>query len=141
MNDELPFNDKKRKPTEETIFAAIGRAGSAWRALFEQIHREHPDLDEAWRYYEDGKSWLLKVSRRSKTVFWLSVQRGAFRVAFYFPERLTGALLESDLSEECKAEIRGHTPTSKLRPVRVTFGPKRGVQDVMGLILLKKRLK
>jgi hypothetical protein len=135
------FTDPSCAPTEETITKAIGRAAPAWRALFDGIRAEHADLTEAWRYYADGKSWLLKVSRKSKTIFWLSVEQNGFRVAFYFPERLTGALLESALSEERKAAIRASAPSGKLRPIAVDFGPRSGVKDVMTLIGLKKSLR
>jgi hypothetical protein len=135
------FTDPDRRPTEPAIRAAVGRAAGAWQMLFEQLRAEHPDLGESWRYYADGKSWLLKVARRSTTVFWLSVHHGAFRVAFYFPERLVAALLASDLSEERKADLRGSAPHGKLRRVSVTLGPRRGVRDVMTLIALKKRLR
>ena len=135
------FTDEDRRPTERSIRAALGRAAGAWQLLFEQLRAEHPDLSEAWRYYTDGKSWLLKVTRKATTVFWLSVQHRAFRVTLYFPERLAPALLESDLSEERKAAIRGRASRGKLLGVTVTFGPRRGVRDVMTLIALKKRLR
>lgn len=135
------FADKNAPPTEEGILAALGRAGGAWRMLFERIRAEHPDITEAWNYYTDGKSWLLKATRKTKTVFWLAVEQGAFRVTFYFPERLAGALLQSELSDEIKDALRSRAPTGKLRAVTVTFGPQRGVRDVMALISLKKALK
>ncbi|BDG01442.1 DUF3788 family protein [Anaeromyxobacter oryzae] len=135
------FTEKSRPPTETAILSALGGSGGAWRELFDGIRAQHPDVSERWGYYTDGKSWLLKASRKSKTVFWLSVEQGAFRVAFYFPERLAGTLLASDLSERCKAEIRRGASSGRLRRVAVTFGPRRGLRDVMTLIALKKTLR
>jgi len=135
------FTDPGRTPDEKSILAAVGRAAPAWRALFDQVRAAHPDLAQAWRYYADGKSWLLKVTRKSTTVFWLSVEKGSFRVAFYFPGRLTTALLESDLSPERKAEIRSTAPDGKLRRVGIAFGSRRGVRDVMTLIAVKLSLR
>jgi hypothetical protein len=109
--------------------------------LFDQLHAGHPDLTEAWNYYADGKRWLLKVSRGAKTVCWVAVEPGAFRIACYFPERLAGALLDSDLSDALKTQIRSTAPSGKLRSVSVTFGPQRGVRDVLTLVGLKKTLK
>ncbi len=40
-----------------------------------------------WRYYNDGRAWLCKVSDGRKTIFWFSVWEGFFRVSFYFLER------------------------------------------------------
>ncbi len=134
------FTDPKRAPDEKSILAAIGRASPAWRALFDDMRAAHPDLAQTWRYYADAKSWLLKVTRKSTTVFWLSVQKGSFRVSFYFPERLKAALLHSELSPERKAEIRSTATDGKLRRIRLVFGGRRGVRDAMTLIALKKSL-
>ena len=135
------FTDPNDPPTEQSIAEALGRAAPAWRSVFDRIHAEEPDLVETWNYYADGKSWLLKVSRQKKTVFWVSLEKGAFHLGFYFPDRLTTALLASGLSDERKAEIRQSKPTGKLRPVSLVFGPRRGLGDVMTLISLKKTLK
>jgi hypothetical protein len=135
------FTNRSHEPTEDEILGALGRVAGTWTALFDRLRAEHPDLVPAWRFFNDGKSWLLNVSRGSKTAFWATVERGAFRVVFYFPERLCGALLASDLAEEVKARIRSGTATGKLRPVAVVFGPRRGVGEVMSLIALKKGIR
>ena len=140
MTDAV-FTDESRAPTEPSIHEALGRSAAAWRALFERLHAEHPDLEETWRYYTDGKSWLLKVTRKAKTVFWLSVQRGRFRVAFYFPERLAATLLESDLPDRVKALVRDRAPGGKLFGVRVELGPKSAVDDVLALVRMKATLR
>lgn len=44
-------------------------------------------LQPEWRYYNDGKAWLCKVTDGRKTIFWFSVWEGFFRVSFYFLER------------------------------------------------------
>ena len=44
-------------------------------------------LQTEWRYYNDGKAWLCKVGDGRKTVFWLSIWEGFFRVSFFFLER------------------------------------------------------
>jgi hypothetical protein len=136
-----PLSDKKQRPTQASIELALGRAAGAWRVLFERLRASHPDLEATWRYYDDGKRWLLKLTRKSKTICWVVVERGSFRVGFYFPERLTSTLLESELSAEQKKELRSGKPLGKLRPVGVTFGARRGVRDVLTLISLKERLK
>lgn len=141
MKPPPPLADPKRRPTEASVRLAVGRAAPAWRLLFEQLHARHPDLEATWRYYADGKRWLLKVTRKAKTTCWISVEQGSFRVAFYFPERLREALLASELSAERKAALRSSKPIGKLRQVGVTFGPQRGVRDVLTLISLKETLK
>jgi hypothetical protein len=134
------FSDKLRPPNERAVLAALGRAASAFEKLFEQLQAEHPDMSRTYRYYADAKGWLLKVTRRSQTVFWLNMGAGRFRVTFYFPERLTAVLRASELSEERKSQLR-KPATGKLRSVSITFGPQRGLRDVMTLVALKRTLK
>jgi hypothetical protein len=48
-------------------------------------------LQPEWRYYNDGRAWLCKVTDGRKTIFWFSVWEGFFRVSFYFlPRHLEG---------------------------------------------------
>jgi hypothetical protein len=135
------FSERDRRPTDRTIALALGRTAAAWQALFAKIRAEHPQLGHTWKYYADGKSWLLKLSDGATTVCWLVVEQGAFSVAFYFAERRKGDLLASDLSPERKAEIRSQPASGKLRRVSVRFGPKRNLKDVMTLIVLRKKLR
>ncbi len=48
-------------------------------------------LQPEWRYYNDGRAWLCKVTDGRKTIFWFSVWEGFFRASFYFlPRHLEG---------------------------------------------------
>jgi hypothetical protein len=110
---ELPvLTDKNQFPTEEVIHAHIGKSKALWLSLFEHIHTNHADLSEEWRYYNDGKRWLLKVSRKKKTIFWLSISKDAFRTTFYFTDRAKLAIAGSSLSAQFVAS-RLSTKTRK----------------------------
>ena len=138
---DAPFTDSKRRPTADDVLAALGRAAPAWRALFAQLSEKHPGLQANWGYFSDGKRWLMKLTRKSKTACWVNVERGRFHVSFYFAERLMDALLASELSAASKLALKSSKPIGKLRQVKVSFGPQRGVRDVLTLVSLKERLK
>ena len=70
------LTDPDIRPGEDVIASHIGKRNAPWDALFRFIHAEHPDFVATWRYYNDGKSWLLNVSRKKKTVFWLGRHQG-----------------------------------------------------------------
>ncbi|MFZ5441345.1 MAG: DUF3788 family protein [Myxococcota bacterium] len=138
---DSPLDDPKRRPTEALLQEVLGRAAGTWTALFDALAEAAPDLEQTWNYYRDGHAWLLKVTRQKKTVCWVSVQRGGFRVGFYFPARVTPALLESSLSAARKRALRTTPATGKLQGVSVPFGPRSGVRDVLTLVSLKQTLK
>jgi hypothetical protein len=45
-------------PTEKVLSGHLGKAGPAFRALFDFNHENFPEFVERWKYYNDGKSWL-----------------------------------------------------------------------------------
>jgi hypothetical protein len=135
------LTDKRQFPTEEIIFAHLGKSKVFWLSLFEYIHTNHPDLSEEWRYYNDGKSWLLKVKRKKKTVFWLSVVKDAFRTTFYFTDRANGAIADSSISDELKEQFASGKRFGAIRGLTVTYKNKKAVADAQKLIALKISLK
>lgn len=60
-------------PTDEVLKAIFDQGTFAlYRKLLDITVTEF-ELEHGWRYYNDGKSWLLKAVHGKKTIFWLSV--------------------------------------------------------------------
>jgi hypothetical protein len=135
------LTDPKLFPSDEVVFSHLGKTRSLWEAFFGSIHAEHPDFDTKWRYYNDGKSWLMNVSRKKKTVFWLTVIPGSFRITCYFTDKAAAAIQASPLSDELKAQFIGGKRYGKLGGITVTFKRKRDLKDAMALVALKASLK
>lgn len=132
------LSDRDVFPTAEVIFSHLGRRRAIWEALFAFIHAEHPDFVAEWRYYNDGKSWLLNVSRKKKTVFWLSLVGKTFRITGYFTDKARDAVRASALPDELKEQFLGQSPIGKLRAITITFRTKRDVEAAKVLVALKK---
>ena len=131
------LTDSKQFPCDEVVFSHLGARRALWEALFEFIHAEHPDFVGQWRYYKDGKSWLMKVSRKNKTVFWLSVLEQGFRITCYFTDKAAGAIKASTLAGDLKAQFIGGRRYGRLGGITITFTKKRDVEDAKTLIALK----
>ncbi len=135
------LTDKNQFPTEEVIFSHIGKSKALWLSLFEYIHRNHPDFTEQWNYYLDGKSWLLKVSRKAKTVFWLSVVEGCFRTTFYFADKAEHAIKRSSISEELKMQYKTGKRYNKIRGLTILCKSRRDVDYAKQLIEIKTSIR
>lgn len=135
--EPMILTDPKQFPGEDVIFAHLGGRRALWDALFDHLHAAHPDFVERWRYYNDGKSWLMNVSRKKQTVFWLSVIRGTFRITAYFTDKARDAILSSALSADLKEQFVSGKSYGKLRGITITFHTKRDVEDAKTLIALK----
>ncbi len=89
----------------------------------------------------DGKSWLLKVTRKGKTIFWLSIVDGSFRTTFYFGDKAGRAIARSAISDALKKQFKGGKHYGKIRGVTILYKKKRDVEDARELIELKLSMK
>lgn len=135
------LNDKNVYPSEDVIFSHIGKSAKLWISFFDHLHAEHPDFTEEWRYYNDGKSWLMKVQRKAKTVFWLSLAGGTFRTTFYFPARSEAAIAASSLSPELKGSFASRSRDLKNHGLTVLFRNKADIEQAKILCDLKLSIR
>lgn len=105
------------------------------------ITSEEYGLSIEWRFYNDGKTWLGKVTHKKKTIFWLSVWEGFFKVSFYFTEKHREAIAALDISEAIRQEFALAKPAGKLIPLLIDVDNSNQLQDIWTIVRLKKRLK
>lgn len=135
------LTDKNQFPTKEIIYSRIGKSKVLWQSVFEFIHTNHPDFIEQWRYYNDGKSWLLKVTKKAKTIFWLSVIKDSFRMTFYFTDKAEEAINKSSISEELKEKFKNGKRFNKIRGITIVFKNKKDIEYAKTLIAIKLSIK
>lgn len=141
MKETPVLTDKDIFPTEEIIFSHIGKASALWISVFEYIHSNHPEIEEQWRYYNDGKSWLMKVTKKTKTIFWLSLDKNSFRTTFYFPSRVEETILNSKLPDDLKKQFVDGKSYGKIKGLTILFSKKADVNSLKELIDLKLKIK
>lgn len=138
MEDPI-LNDPNQYPDEKVIFPIIGETKSLWVSFFDYIHTNHPDFKEEWRFYKDGKSWLLKITRKAKTIFWLSLIQDGFGITFYFSDKAENDILNSELSAELKKRFKNGKHYGKIRGLTIHFNDQSAIEDAK--ILISLRLK
>ena len=139
--DQKILSDKNQFPTEEIIFSHIGKSKTRWESLFNYIHANHPDISNQWRYYNDGKSWLMKVTKKDKTIFWLSIIPESFRITFYFGDKAESAIMQSKISEELKTQFKDGKKYGKIRGLTLIMNKKQNVEFATELISIKLKIK
>ncbi len=138
--DQLVLTDKNQFPTDEVIFYNIGKSKVIWEFFFKHIHINHPDFFEQWKYYKDGKSWLLKVTKKAKTIFWVSVFQNSFKIAFYFGDKAEPAILDSAISDKLKKQFKEGKRFGKIRELILLMNNKKNIEFAKELISIKLKL-
>ena len=84
---------------------------------------------------------MLKVTRKSKTIFWLSIIRDAFRITFYFGDKAEPAIMDSANSGKLKDEFLNGKSYGKVRGITLTIKNNRDIEYVKSLITIKLGIK
>ena len=139
--DKLCLNDKEEYPDDEVLSRYLGKVKETWDSFNVFLNESYPLFSGQWRYYNDGKSWLLKVTKKKKTIFWVSVLNGTFKIAFYFGDKAEPAIMASDISEELKAQFKNGKKYGKIRGITLQMNNKNDVENVLALIETKLKVK
>ena len=65
MNKPL-LNDKEIYPDNEVIKKYLFDTFDLWMKFIDILRNDYPEYNTEWRYYNDGKSWLFKVTHKKK---------------------------------------------------------------------------
>ncbi|MDF9827339.1 hypothetical protein M2447_001431 [Ereboglobus sp. PH5-10] len=133
------LNDPNLPPDAAILKKTLGRSHAAYEAL--AAGASGAGLEMSWRYYNDGKAWLCKVTHKKKTVFWLSVRDGLFKTGFHFTEKTRGGVAELDIDANIKSTFARAQAVGKLVSLGLDVRKKSQVRDVLTLAEYKKTLR
>ncbi|MFN8211579.1 MAG: DUF3788 family protein [Bacteroidales bacterium] len=135
--DEMLLRDPSVIPSAEIIEKALQGSYSAYTEMLGLLPGDKKGITPEWRYYNDGKAWLCKVVSGKKTIFWLSVWPGYFRVTFYFTEKTGAAIKELDIDASIKTEFQNNKHIGKLIPLTFRLSNKDQLSDLMKVVHYK----
>lgn len=148
--DKQLLRDPDIQPTNDVIAAALGQQYAVYRQFLGRV--ADSDVAPQWRYYNDGKAWLAKGSYKwkssrgtdkEKTIFWLSIWDGFFRVSFYIAEKTQSGLQGLAVGENTRKIIEDAKPMGKLKFVPLVFEVRSDdlLADLGALINYQKSIR
>jgi hypothetical protein len=139
--EPIVLTDQFVTPNEDLVFSIIGEKRILWQKIMQHLHEDQTDITEVWRFYNDGKCWLFRAIKKNKTLFWIGVTDGTFRVSFWFGDKAEPLIAQSNLPEKIKNDFETAKRYNKIRGVSVTMTNTQDVEDVIQLIGIKLKLK
>lgn len=139
--DRPCLNNPNEFPDAAVLARYLGGAKSAWDAFMAMLKDDYPQIAAEWRYYNDGKSWLCKVTRKTATVCWVAVRDKFFTAAFYLNAKAEPLVRESSLAEALKDGFLHPDKESKFRAIRVEVRKKSDLHAIKELIEIKLKAK
>lgn len=138
--ETIVLTDPAVEPTDEIVFSFIGENKTLWEQLMNHLKNERKDMDGSWRYYNDGKSWLLRGLKKEKIIFWVAVVQGTFRVSFYLSSKAEPLVADSNLPQKIKDEFEA-TRGQKFRAITFLMSSQEDVENIKKLIDIKLKVK
>lgn len=139
MSEKSALSNPDEYPVEKVLRNILGATFTLFELLMQHLSAEPFNLNCEWRYYRDGHAWLCKVQHNKKTVFWLSVFEGYFKVAFYFSAKLSEKIPELEISDALKSQFSSAEMIGKVRPLVVKMDHPDRLEDVLRIAGYKKK--
>jgi hypothetical protein len=141
MEAQMLLRNGDTFPSDKVLKDALGDVYNVLDSFLGTITNEEYVLSFEWRYYNDGKAWLGKAQHKKKTVLWLSVWDGFFKVSFFFTEKHLEAIAALDISETVKNKFTSEEPTGRLLPMVIEVINENQLNDLLTVVRFKKSLK
>jgi hypothetical protein len=141
MEAQMLLRDAEIFPSDKVLKDTLGDVYDVLESFLATITNEAYLLSFEWRYYTDGKAWLCKVQHKKKTILWLSVWEGFFKVSFFFTEKHLEAIAALDISEAIKTELASTKAVGRLIPMIFNINNASQLEELLTVVRFKKTLK
>ena len=135
------LSDKTEYPDDDVLKRYLGEAKDAWDSFAEFLESNYPKYSGEWRYYNDGKSWLYKITKRAKTICWVRVAHGKFTTTFYFPDRAEALIANSTLRKKYVEQFVNGRHYGTTRGLTVEIRKVADLSTTKKLIAIKEEFK
>lgn len=133
------LREKEVSPNSNVLLNLLGDVFIPYEELEEKLVAK--DIIYIWNYYNDGKAWLCKVQFKKKTVFWLSIWDGFFKITFYFNEKTYTGIYDLGLEESIINNFENTKLVGKFRQLTFEIRDNSQFEDIERVVEYKKSLK
>lgn len=135
------LNDKDIYPNDEILATFLGKVKNTWDIFVNLLKENYPLITGEWRFYNDGKSWLFKVTKKKKTICWVSIYHDLFKTTFYFADKAEDLIIKSALDQEYINQFIHGKKYGKIRGITVAIQEASDLDTTKILIDIKEKLK
>ncbi len=132
------LNDPKEFPDDAVLSRHLGPAKTTWDAFTAMLGKDFPQSSGEWRYYNDGKSWLFKVTQKKKTICWVAVWGAFFSAASYLSAKAEPLVRASALDNALKDGFLNDD--KKFRAIRIDVRKKSDLKAVKEVLAIKLKV-
>jgi hypothetical protein len=134
---ESVFMDKSAIPTDNDLNEKLGPAFALWQSLKKYINDHVPHPAEEWNFPGKNYGWSFRMKSKKRNIIYFLPRQGFFMVAFVFGPKAFEKVMESQVNEDIKNELRNATVYAEGRGVRITVDNESVYNDIYTLLDIK----
>ena len=135
------LRDKDEYPDDGVLERYLGKKMNLWTSFLDYVEEDYPSFTTEWRYYNDGKNWLFKIKKKTKTICWVSIYDDMFKTTFYFTDKAEDLLRASRLRREYVDKFITGKKYGKVKGVTVDIKRSTDLEMTKILIEIKEKMK
>jgi len=139
---EKPYlKDENEYPNDEVLSGYLGEVKDVWDSFIIFLKENYPSFSTEWRYYNDGKNWLFKITKKKKTICWVAIFDKRFNTTFYFTPRVEELLRSSSLKQKYVDQFINGKNYGKIKGLTVDIKKPTDLDTTKILIEIKEKIK
>lgn len=131
------FTNKKAKPTTSDLKKALDSTYHAWQDLADFTHTSYKNTKAEWKFSGEKYGWSFQIKDSKRVIIYLLPRDKFFKAGFVFGQKATDEILESDITEYLKNEIRYARVYGEGRGIRIEVKDNALLTDLKKLITIK----
>lgn len=135
--DKSIFSEKSRVPTDDEVNQALNSCSCLWYEIHDYVHSQYEKSIDEWSYPGEKYGWSFRIKDKKRAILYLLPRDQYFKVAFVFGQKAFDHIMQSEIAENIKAELRAAKPYAEGRGIRIDVREKEDLDDIFRLIGIK----
>ncbi|CAM4260829.1 DUF3788 family protein [Flavobacterium terrigena] len=131
------FVYKNIKPTSKDLENGLGETFPIWKSFEDFTKKNYPDATCEWNFSGEKFGWSYRIKDNKRILIYLLPRDKFFKTAFVFGQKATNQIMESDISESIKTELKLAKQHAEGRGIRIEIKDQSNFEDIQKLIKIK----
>jgi hypothetical protein len=135
------FTEKNHQPTTTILAAALGnKQYNFWQQICDSVYQQYPKASGEWNFPGQKYGWSFRIKDKKRAIIYFLPREKKFLVAFVFGQKAVEAIMQSDIAETIKLELKAARVYAEGRGIRIEVKNKNTLKDITKLIEIKLAL-
>lgn len=137
MDDTSVFQDKTKVPTDKELIKKLDPTYKLWVEIKDFVMDKYPNGSAEWNYPGKKFGWSYRIKDKKRVIIYFLPREHYFKVAFVFGQKATDEILESNISDTIKNELKSAKVYAEGRGIRIEVKSKTILNDIKKLVTIK----